>query len=132
MQPTLFAGLILALLAPFATTEEPLRIQSLQRCGDLLAHERQQWCLRVSGIVAAMLSINPQLEPEQVRMLLRRSAMTIGADYDFEPTDADDLTAPILPSGRNYELGDEDVGRSARLDMHKALDLAVKSRDRVR
>ena len=25
----------------------------------------------VSGIVAAMLSINPQLEPEQVRMLLR-------------------------------------------------------------
>lgn len=32
-------------------------------------------------------------------MLLRRSAMTIGGDYDFEPADAEDLTAPILPSG---------------------------------
>ena len=58
--------------------------------------------------------------------------MTIGGDYEFEPADADDLTAPILPSERNYELSDEDVGRSARLDMQKALDLAVKSRDRVR
>lgn len=86
----------------------------------------------VTGIVAAMLSINPTLTPEQLRMLLRRSAMTIGGDYDFEPMDADDLTAPILPSERNYELNNEDVGRSARLDMQKALDLAVQSRDRVR
>jgi subtilisin family serine protease len=86
----------------------------------------------VTGVVAAMLSINPQLQPEQVRMLLRRSAMTIGGEYDFEPMDAEDLTAPILPSERNYELSDEDVGRSARLDMQKALDLAVQSRDRVR
>ncbi|MBA4242348.1 MAG: peptidase S8 and S53 subtilisin kexin sedolisin [Pseudomonas sp.] len=86
----------------------------------------------VTGIVAAMLSINPQLQPEQVRMLLRRSAMTIGGDYDFEPMDAEDLTAPILPSERNYELSDKDVGRSARLDMQKALDLAVQSLDRVR
>ncbi len=86
----------------------------------------------VTGIVAAMLSINPRLQPEQVRMLLRRSAMTIGGDYDFEPMDAEDLTAPILPSERNYQLNDKDVGRSARLDMQKALDLAVQSRDRVR
>lgn len=86
----------------------------------------------VTGVVAAMLSINPELQPEQVRMLLRRSAMTIGGEYDFEPMDAEDLTAPILPSERNYELSDEDVGRSARLDMQKALDLAVQSRDRVR
>ncbi|PAV66593.1 hypothetical protein WR25_20823 [Diploscapter pachys] len=31
----------------------------------------------VTGLVAAMLSINPNLQPEQVRMLLRRSAMSI-------------------------------------------------------
>jgi hypothetical protein len=86
----------------------------------------------VTGVVAAMLSINPRLQPEQVRMLLRRSAMTIGGDYDFEPMDAEDLTAPILPSERNYKMSDKDVGRSARLDMQKALDLAVQSRDRVR
>jgi hypothetical protein len=86
----------------------------------------------VAGVVAAMLSINPELQPDQLRMLLRRSAMTIGGDYDFEPMDAEDLTAPILPSERNYQLDDKDVGRSARLDMQKALDLAVQSRERVR
>ncbi|MGV8397396.1 peptidase S8 and S53 subtilisin kexin sedolisin, partial [Pseudomonas aeruginosa] len=51
---------------------------------------------------------------------------------DFEPADAEDLTAPILPSERGYRLDHRDVGRSARLDMQKALDLAVKSRERVR
>ncbi|RRV10186.1 peptidase S8 and S53 subtilisin kexin sedolisin [Pseudomonas sp. v388] len=86
----------------------------------------------VTGIVAAMLSVSPALTPEQLRMLLRRSAMTIGENYDFEPMDAEDLTAPILPSERNHQLNDKDVGRSARLDMHKALDLAVQSRQRVR
>lgn len=86
----------------------------------------------VAGLVAAMLSINPQLQPEQLRMLLRRSAMTIGDNHDFERSDAQDLTAPILPSERNYQLNDKDVGRSARLDMQKALDLAVQSRTRVR
>ncbi len=86
----------------------------------------------VAGLAAAMLSINPQLQPEQLRMLLRRSAMTIGDQHDFERSDAQDLTAPILPSERNYQLDDKDVGRSARLDMQKALDLAVQSRTRVR
>lgn len=86
----------------------------------------------VTGLVAAVLSINPLLQPDQLRMLLRRSAMTMGEDYDFEPTDAEDLTAPILPSERNFELNNKDIGLSARLDMQKALDLAVKSRDRVR
>ncbi|WP_414538258.1 S8 family serine peptidase [Pseudomonas sp. CAM1A] len=86
----------------------------------------------VAGLVAAMLSINPRLQPEQVRMLLRRSAMSIGDQHDFERVDAEDLTAPILPSERNYQLGDKDVGRSARLDMRKALDLALQSRERVR
>ncbi|MDO7896939.1 S8/S53 family peptidase [Pseudomonas citrulli] len=86
----------------------------------------------VAGLLAAMLSINPQLQPEQLRMLLRRSAMTIGDNHDFERMDAEDLTAPILPSERRYQLNDRDVGRSARLDMQKALDLAVQSRERVR
>ncbi len=86
----------------------------------------------VAGLLAAMLSINPQLEPEQLRMLLRRSAMTIGDNYDFESMDAEDLTAPILPSERSYQLDDKDVGRSARLDMRKALDLAAQSLKRVR
>ncbi|OOE08072.1 peptidase S8 and S53 subtilisin kexin sedolisin [Stutzerimonas degradans] len=79
----------------------------------------------VAGAVAAMLSINPRLQPEQLRELLRRSAMTIGAD--FEAAEADDLTAPILPSERNYQLDNRDVGRSARLDMRKALELAADS-----
>ena len=86
----------------------------------------------VAGVIAAMLSINPELEPEQLRMLLRRSAMTIGPEQDFEAPDGDDLTAPILPSERNNQLNDPDVGHSARLDMYRALDLAIKSRGRVR
>jgi subtilisin family serine protease len=86
----------------------------------------------VTGLLAAMLSINPQLHPAQLRMLLRRSAMTIGDNHDFEQMDGEDLTAPILPSERNYQLNDKDVGRSARLDMQKALDLSVQSRSRVR
>ena len=58
--------------------------------------------------------------------------MTIGEEYDFEPTDADDLTAPILPSERANELNHPDIGRSARLDMYKALDLTVQSLSRER
>ncbi|WNW13931.1 S8/S53 family peptidase [Pseudomonas sp. DTU_2021_1001937_2_SI_NGA_ILE_001] len=86
----------------------------------------------VAGIVAAMLSINPQLQPAQLRTLLRRSSLPIGANYDFEPVDAEDLTAPILPSERQHRLDDPDVGRSARLDMQQALELSVQSRDRPR
>lgn len=86
----------------------------------------------VTGVVAAMLSINPALTPEQLRMLLRRSSLPIGGNYDFEPMDGEDLTAPILPSERNYQLDNTDVGRSARLDMQKALDLTVQSKDRRR
>ena len=66
----------------------------------------------VAGAVGAMLSVNPGLEPYQVRELLRRSAMTIGRDSDFEPAEADDLTAPILPSERGYRLDDRDILRT--------------------
>ncbi|CAN0562341.1 unnamed protein product, partial [Ectocarpus sp. 12 AP-2014] len=86
----------------------------------------------VAGLVAAMMSIDPELTPAQLRMLLRRSALTIGEEYDFEPVDADDLTAPILPSERANDLNHPDIGRSARLDMYKALDLSVQSLDRDR
>ncbi|WP_417791331.1 S8/S53 family peptidase [Stutzerimonas xanthomarina] len=86
----------------------------------------------VTGIVGAMLSINPALAPEQLRELLRRSALTIGRDSDFEPAEADDLTAPILPSERSYQLDNQDIGRSARLDMRKALELTVDSLQHVR
>ncbi|WP_409314660.1 S8/S53 family peptidase [Pseudomonas putida] len=86
----------------------------------------------VTATVATMLSINPALTPEQVRMLLRRSALTLGAEQDFEAMDAEDLTAPILPSERGGRLNDPDLGRSARLDMQRALDLAVQSLERVR
>ncbi|MDM3887168.1 S8/S53 family peptidase [Pseudomonas sp. BCRC 81390] len=86
----------------------------------------------VTATVATMLAINPALTPQQVRMLLRRSALTLGSEQDFEAVDAEDLTAPILPSERGGRLDHPDLGRSARLDMQRALDLAIQSRDRVR
>jgi len=82
----------------------------------------------VSGLVGAILSINPTLQPAQVRELLRRSSMPIGGTLDFEPAEAEGLTAPILPSERAEQMQHPDVGRSARLDMRKALELAVQSR----
>lgn len=86
----------------------------------------------VTGLIGAMLSINPALEPEQLRELLRRSALTIGRNSDFEAAEADDLTAPILPSERSYQLNNQDIGRSARLDMRKALELTVDSLQHAR
>lgn len=86
----------------------------------------------VAGLLAAMMSIDPELTPAQLRILLRRGAMTIGEEYDFEPTDADDLTAPILPSERANDLNHPDIGLSARLDMYKTLDLTVQSLERDR
>ncbi|MCB8889171.1 S8 family serine peptidase [Vreelandella malpeensis] len=86
----------------------------------------------VTGLLAAMMSIDPTLTPAQLRILLRRSAMPIGEEFDFEPTDADDLTAPILPSERAHDLEHPDIGLSARLDMYKALDLTVQSLERAR
>jgi len=81
----------------------------------------------VSGLVTAMLTINPELMPDEIRELLRRASMPIGTELDFEPAEAEGLTAPILPSERAEQLDHPDVGRSARLDMRKALLLTVES-----
>ena len=86
----------------------------------------------VAATIAAMQSINPALTPEQIRLLLRRSAMAIGPESDFEAPEADDLTAPILPSERDQQLNHREIGRSARLDMYKALDLAAQSVESAR
>ena len=51
-------------------------------------------------------------------------ALRLAEKYDAE---AEDLTAPILPSERAEQLDHPDVGRSARLDMRKALLLTVES-----
>lgn len=81
----------------------------------------------VSGVVTAMLTINPQLRPAEVRELVRRASLPIGGEADLEPTEAEDLTAPILPSERADRLDHRDVGRGARLDMRKTLELTVES-----
>ncbi len=58
----------------------------------------------VTGLVSAMLTIDPALTPREVRTLLRRSALPIGEGYDFEPVDAEGLTDPIVLSERGYDL----------------------------
>lgn len=45
------AILFASLASPLAAAETPLR---LERCGDLLASERQEWCLRVRGLGAGL------------------------------------------------------------------------------
>lgn len=86
----------------------------------------------VADVVATMFSLNPRLQPEGIRILLRRSTITVGGDYDFKPAGAEDLTAPILLSERDYHLDHRDVDRLARLNMQEALSLMVESRERVR
>lgn len=58
----------------------------------------------------------------RLRQPLRRST-----ERDFEPVDTEDLTEPIVPSECAYLLHHPDVGRSARLDIRRALELAVGS-----
>lgn len=41
-----------------AAAEEPLRLENLKRCGDLLENRQQDWCLEVRGLGDAM----PQLK----------------------------------------------------------------------
>lgn len=46
----LMAALALILLATAAAAEQPLRVEQLQRCGNLIALDSQTFCLRVSGL----------------------------------------------------------------------------------
>ncbi|MDH0301021.1 MULTISPECIES: S8/S53 family peptidase [unclassified Pseudomonas] len=76
----------------------------------------------VTGTVAAMLSINPDLTPGQVRAMLRQSAWPLaGKRGDV------DLTAALAVDERagNTAPG---IGQYARLNMQRALALAIKSR----
>ncbi|HCV41174.1 MAG TPA: hypothetical protein DGQ94_21165, partial [Pseudomonas sp.] len=76
----------------------------------------------VTGVAAAMVSINPELTPKQIKRLLRQSAlpMSAGTATRIEPT------RPIK-AGRRSESGVSAVGQFARLDMLQALKLAIES-----
>jgi Subtilase family. len=62
----------------------------------------------VTGVVAAMISINPDLEPKQVKAMLKQSARPL-----------------LMEDG-----GDATVLPNARLNMHQALQFAIRSRQR--
>ncbi|MGP6219471.1 peptidase S8 and S53 subtilisin kexin sedolisin, partial [Pseudomonas paraeruginosa] len=49
-----FAVLLASLAGPAGAAETPLRLERLERCGDLLASEHQDWCLRVRGLGAGL------------------------------------------------------------------------------
>lgn len=51
---------------------------------------------------------------------VQRPDTRLGAGQDFELMDAEDLTAPILPSERGGVLQHPELGRSARPDMQRA------------
>lgn len=68
----------------------------------------------VSAVAAAMLSINPDLQPAQIKALLRRSAL---------PAETG-LTAPLRADERERS-DDPAIGQSARLDMLEAIRLVI-------
>lgn len=79
----------------------------------------------VTGVVAAMLSINPDLKPKQIKALLRQSALPMVWDDDgaVHP----ELTQPQMANERSA-LEVPATGQFARLNMHQALMLAIKSK----
>ncbi|MFY9963637.1 S8 family peptidase [Pseudomonas sp.] len=81
----------------------------------------------VTGAVAAMISVNPVLKPEQIRRLLRQSALPL-ARQQWPGVTAIDFTLPLQPGERSDQT-DPGIGQFARLNMYQALKLAVKSRD---
>lgn len=76
----------------------------------------------VSAAVAAVVSINPDLQPAQIKALLRRSALPVAAGPGLE------LTAPLRADER-ARSDDPAIGQSARLDLLEALRLAILSRE---
>lgn len=76
----------------------------------------------VSAAVTAIVSINPDLQPAQIKALLRRSALPVAAGPGLE------LTAPLRADER-ARSDDPAIGQSARLDLQEALRLAILSRE---
>lgn len=79
----------------------------------------------VTGVVAAMISINPDLTPRQIKHLLRESALPMIA----RPDQARRIgpTRPIRAAACSNNVACA-VEQFARLDMHQALALAVKTK----
>ncbi|PTC00503.1 hypothetical protein C9975_07150, partial [Thalassospira xiamenensis] len=79
----------------------------------------------VTGVVAAMISINPDLTPRQIKHLLRQSALPMIA----RPDQARRIgpTRPIRAAACSNNVACA-VEQFARLDMHQALALAVKTK----
>ena len=53
LRRAVFAILFASLGSPLVAAA-PLRLERLERCGDLPASERQEWCLRVRGLGAGL------------------------------------------------------------------------------
>ncbi|WP_236409724.1 S8/S53 family peptidase [Pseudomonas sp. S31] len=68
----------------------------------------------VTAVAAAMVSINPDLQPAQIKALLRRSALPAQAG----------LTAPLRADERERS-DDPAIGLSSRLDMLEAMRLVI-------
>lgn len=79
----------------------------------------------VTGVVAAMISINPDLTPQQIKHLLRQSALPMVARADQASRVGP--TRPIRAAAC-LNNGACAVEQFARMDMHQALTLAVKSK----
>lgn len=54
LRRAVFAILFASLGSPLVAAETPLRLERLERCGDLTTSERQEWCLRVRGLGAGL------------------------------------------------------------------------------
>lgn len=81
----------------------------------------------VASLIAAILSVDPDLQPAELRSLLRRTSLTIGDPVHFGSVGEYHLTAPILASERPGNMAHSDIGRSARLDMHGALERVLQT-----
>jgi len=58
LRPTALATLFTLAAGTATAAPEPLRLESLQRCGDLLQSQHQDWCLTARGLGYA----TPQLK----------------------------------------------------------------------
>ncbi|MBJ9973839.1 S8 family serine peptidase [Pseudomonas sp. S75] len=75
----------------------------------------------VTGTVAAMLSVDPHLKPEQVRRLLREGALPFAA----LPGPGTQAWTPCGPQPGCSRVRRSERVEWLRLDMHRALDLAL-------